>query len=156
MNRRHGIQLGICLCLIFLNLSFIWGNSMLAGPQSAEVSEGLLEVLEEFLEETIPGGHMLLRKLAHFTEFASLGLLLAWLFLLLGQQSFHKFTMPLLCGILTALTDESIQMLTPERGPGVADVLIDTAGALTGILILLLGHCLWQMKKQKSNGGNET
>ena len=156
MKRGHEKQLTVCLCLILLNLSFIWGNSLLPGPQSAEVSGGIMELLEELLESVAPNGEHLIRKLAHFSEFACLGLLFAWLFQILGQSRFHVFTMPLLFGSMAALVDETLQVLTPERGPSVVDVWIDIAGVTTGILLLLLGLCLWQTRKSKSNGGNKT
>ena len=155
MRRGYGMKLVLCICLILLNLFFIFGNSMLAGPQSAELSGGFLELLEEFIEETIPDGQFFIRKLAHFSEFACLGLLLTWLFLLLKQKSFHLMTLPLLFGSLAALTDETIQVLTPERGPSVVDVWIDISGVTLGILLLLLGHCLLKRRKPKSNGGTK-
>ena len=103
----------------------------------------------------IPGGEFLIRKLAHFSEFACLGLLLTWLFSLLSQSGIHGFTMPLLCGVLAALTDETIQVLTPERGPSVIDVWIDTAGVTTGILVLLLILGLRKKKTHKKSIGGK-
>ena len=138
MKQSSKKQLLICIFLLILNLSFIWGNSLMSGPQSAELSGGVMEWLEEMLGESISGGEFLIRKFAHFSEFACLGLLFAWLFQLLGQKSFHRFTLPLLCGSLSALTDETIQVLTPARGPSVVDAWIDTAGVTAGILLLLL------------------
>ena len=138
MQKRNIYQLWICVPLLILNLSFIWGNSLLSGPESSELSGGVMAWLTENLGAMIPGGEFLLRKAAHFSEFACLGMLLTWLFRLLRQRGIHSFTMPLLCGSLAALADETIQVLTPERGPSVVDVWIDTAGAATGILLLLL------------------
>ena len=111
-------------------------------------------MLAEFLKHSVPGGDKPIRKLAHFSEFACLGILLTWLSGLLRQQHFHKFTLPLLLGTLAALLDETIQAWNPGRGPSVIDVWIDVSGCTAGILILLLGQHLW--RKQKSNGGNES
>ena len=155
MTRFHKKQLLLCALLLILNLSFIWGNSLMSGPQSSELSGGVMEWLKEMMGGSIPGGEHLIRKLAHFSEFACLGLLLTWLFQLLHQRGIYGFAMPLLCGSLAALTDETIQVLTPERGPSVIDVWIDTAGVITGTLILLLIFRLYRKRKQlKSNGGN--
>ena len=145
-------QLSICLILLALMLSFIWGNSLLAAPQSAELSGEVVGWLRRFLN-WLPISEHLVRKLAHFGEFACLGALFGWLFQILNQQSFHKFTMPLLAAFLAALVDETLQVLTPERGPSVIDVWIDSFGAAAGIALLYLGHCLWQRRKQTSNGG---
>ena len=152
-NRRN---LWICMTLLALNLTFIWGNSMMTGEQSSEISSGVLQWITEILGGMIPKGELVLRKLAHFSEFSCLGLVLCWLFLLLNQQGIHRFSMPLLCGMLAALTDETIQVLTPARGPSVIDVWIDTSGVLFGILLMLAGHHLYVSRKRKTIGGNKT
>ena len=117
----------LCLVLIALNLAFIWGNSLLPGELSGALSDWLGRLLGM-------GGDMpqegtgLLRKLAHFTEFACLGFLLTWLAKLKGERGFHLFALALLGGLLTACIDESIQLITPDRGSSLVDVWIDTSG----------------------------
>ena len=155
MSRKCTLQLVLCLVLIGVNLAFIWGNSLLPGSQSSELSGGIMVWLEETLGEGFAGTEFLLRKLAHFSEFACLGLLLAWLFLMLGQKGVHRITMPLLFGNLAACLDETIQVFRPDRGPSVIDVWIDTAGVLTGVLVLLLFHSLYtHLRNQHKSGGN--
>ena len=117
----------LCLVLIVLNLAFIWGNSMLPGGLSGALSNWLGDLLG-LSAESGHEGRGLLRKLAHFSEFACLGFLLCWLAYLKGERGFHIFALALLGGLLAACIDESIQMLTPERGPGLVDVWIDTSG----------------------------
>ena len=143
----------LCACLVALNLVFIWGNSLLPGSVSGDMSSGVLAYIEEILGEYCHIGEFFLRKLAHFSEFAMLGLLLSWLFLLLRQEGIHRFTLPLLCGMIAACVDETIQVFSPQRGPSVIDVWIDTAGVTAGVLILLLGHFLF-VKYHSNNGGN--
>ena len=143
----------LCACLVTANLLFIWGNSLLPGSVSGDMSSGVLAYLEEILGQYCHIGEFFLRKLAHFSEFACLGLLLAWLFRLLRQRGFHRFTLPLLCGMIAACADETIQIFSPQRGPSVIDVWIDTAGVATGALVLLLGHYLFA-KYRSHNGGN--
>ena len=155
-RNKHHLQLAVCISLLILNLLFIWGNSLMPGEQSSELSGGLMEWVVEIVGEEIPNGEFLLRKLAHFSEFASLGLLLTWLSLLLSQSGIHRVTMPLLGGMTAALVDETIQVLTPERGPSVVDVWIDTAGAAAGILILLIGYTLLEGRKHHTIGGNKS
>lgn len=154
MKKKMNRQIWICSVLILLNLSFIWGNSLLPGSDSSEISNRLLLWIVDTLGAWIPGGEFGLRKLAHFSEFACLGLLLTWLFTILDQKSFHRFTLPLLCGSMAALMDETIQVLVPERGPSVIDVWIDTAGVTTGILFLLLAYRLCRRRTQSPIGGN--
>lgn len=136
--------------LVVLNLAIIWGNSMLPGSESSQISGGLRDFLIQlfpFLENAL--GEFLLRKLGHFSEFALLGFLLAQFFGLLEQKGIHAVTMPLLCGVLAALTDETIQVFSPGRGPSVVDVWIDTSGVVTGIIICLCIQILWSKRKEK-------
>ena len=156
MKMKRSGQLSICLILLVLNLLFIWGNSALPGKESAEISGGVLEWITDMVGETIPDGEFVLRKLAHFSEFFSLGLLLFWLFRLLSQRGIHQAAMPLLCGTLAALLDETLQVLTPDRGPSVVDVWIDVAGVAGGILLMLAGHFLYERMKHRTIGGNRT
>ena len=125
----------LCLMLISMNLAFIWGNSLLPGEVSAALSNwlgGLLGVGGE----GAPQGTGLLRKLAHFSEFACLGYLLARLASLKGERGFHRAAPAILGGLLAALVDESIQLITPDRGPSLVDVWIDTSGVVIGIAML--------------------
>ncbi|MBR6684262.1 MAG: VanZ family protein, partial [Firmicutes bacterium] len=53
----------------------------------------------------------------------------------------------LLAGIAAACIDETIQIFVPGRGPGIADVGIDTLGVTLGIVFISL---IQQIKKNKS------
>ena len=56
-------------------------------------------------------------------------------------------------GFGAACVDETIQCFVPDRGPGIKDVMIDTAGVAVGITLLLLGYTIYkkQKSKQKKN-----
>ncbi len=135
----------ICITLLVLNLAFIWGNSLLPATSSGAFSEWIRALLSSFFPpaDAPQGGH-LIRKLAHFSEFASLGLLLTWL----AAMSFRKRTalvaIPLLSGFLSACLDETIQIFSPGRGPSPVDVGIDTAGVAVGIAVLIAGHTVFK------------
>lgn len=150
MSRRDR-HIRICKVLILLNLCFIWGNSLLP----AEVSQAFSDSVKQLLEQLMPGGDGgaegsgVLRKIAHFTEFTALGLLLRWRYLLLRK----KGGWPLLLGTAAACIDETIQIFVPERGPGLLDVGIDVCGVLTGIILLEIGYVLTKPNQQISNGG---
>ena len=129
------------MALIAINVLFIWGNSCLPGSVSGAISHWVRNVLS-FL---FPGGasdpdsgHGLVRKLAHFTEFACLGALFTWLYGMLSKPMF----LALPCGFLIACADETIQRFVPDRGPAFKDVLIDTSGVLVGIGLLILGYTI--------------
>ena len=94
--------------------------------------------------QDVPVGEGILRKIAHFVEFACLGSLLRWLF---GMVKKHGLW-ALLCGFCVACVDETIQCFVPGRGPGFTDVLLDSAGVACGMGILLLCVSIYQKKKK--------
>ncbi|WP_106449502.1 VanZ family protein [Trichococcus alkaliphilus] len=108
------------------------------GQDSSETSGILLELLK--LIGIGPGSSIqgalsyLVRKAGHFSEY----LILAILFLRYrkeqgsaGKSAFYA----LLFVFLYASSDEFHQSFVPGRGPAFSDVLIDTAGGLTGITL---------------------
>lgn len=137
------------LLLTAVLLCFIWGNSLLSGDVSGEISGGLLRWLIRIFPFLRWLPEYLLRKIGHFSEFALLGFLLSWFFLLQGQRGIHRFSMPLLLAMLAANTDETIQTVIPGRGPSVVDVWIDTAGACAGIAVLFAVYAVIKFVNQK-------
>ena len=132
---------------IGLNLVFIWGNSMLPGDVSGQISGGVFEYVEELFSVFGSAGEFVLRKLGHFSEFALLGFLLAGLVRCFPLRRQDGFVLPLLGGLLTACVDETIQIFAAGRVSCLTDVWIDTAGVCTGLLLMQL--LLWM----KSNRG---
>ena len=133
--------------LIVLNLAFIWGNSLVSGTDSGHLSGSILAWLNALLglgPESAALLHLLIRKVAHFTEFACLGALLCWRWRLSARKL--PVLYPALLGMAAGLVDETIQLFTPDRGPSLTDVWIDTSGAAAGILLLLLWHHLTKRK----------
>ena len=130
-------RLKISVWLITALLIFIWGNSLLPGSVSGAISDAVKRLLAFLLPGDVPGvttGGGLLRKIAHFTEFACLGAALLWRFGMLEKRKIMAFVY----GFGVACVDETIQVFVPDRGPGIQDVLIDTCGVAAGIGLLLL------------------
>ena len=144
-------RLILCICLLVVLLGFIWGNSMTPGNVSGEMSgwvSQLLGKLLPFLSPESEHGHWLVRKIAHFSEFALLGMLFGWLFSMLAQRKSLRFLLPLGCGMACAVIDECIQFFSPGRVCSFVDMCIDWSGVLTGIALLMLA-CVWIVKKGK-------
>ena len=125
------IVLCLWMCVIFL-------LSHQNGQDSSETSGILLELLKLF--GVGPGSSVqgvlsyLVRKAGHFTEY----LILAILFLRTrkGRGSSGRSALyALLFVFLYASSDEFHQSFIPGRGPAFSDVLIDTTGGLTGIIL---------------------
>lgn len=170
--KGRGRKLFFCSLLLCTNIVFIWGNSMLSGTVSGQISQTVMEIagkilssplfekvsvhlidfFNELLGTTIPNedvGQHLLRKMAHFTEFCWLGVTLTWFFLILEQKGIHSFAMPLLGGMTVACIDETIQLYTPGRAASLVDVWIDVCGVVIGIMILLIGHYVITFRKRR-------
>ena len=126
---------------------FIFSNSL----QIAEVSEGssgrVLGLMQGVLRRLgLPGTAdrltmHIVRKLAHFSEYMLEGFLLMLCLRVYTRHVFKHVSWPILGGLLTALTDETIQLFVPGRSGQVTDVWIDFSGVLTGLVVglILLG-----------------
>ena len=152
MMIRSKTRLWICVGLLAANIIFIWGNSLLPGEISGAFSDWVNSLLAPLFgwDADVSGGGGLLRKIAHFTEFACLGVCLRWLWGMLEAKRLKPFLYALAAAVAVACIDETIQIFVPLRGPGIKDVLIDTAGAITGISILSFTHWL-KTKKLEEN-----
>lgn len=130
-------KLRLCWILLILNVVFIWGNSLMPGHISGAISDWLRALI--FGQSHGGSGGGLLRKLAHFTEFSCLGLLLSWLIRMLCKKI---YVLPLALGVAVAGVDELIQCVVPERGPSVWDVALDTCGVAMGIFVFSIVYFL--------------
>ncbi len=137
--------------LVLLWMCVIYWFSAHTGEQSGKLSGGLTEWLlsrlvprwESFSitvrEQWLVTGRFLIRKGAHMTEFAVLAVLFFNAWCGGGVRTCGRaalLTAP--CCLLVALADEFHQAFVPARGPSIRDVFIDFAGALLGILFVLL------------------
>lgn len=140
--KRHKTQIKMILVvLLALLLAFIWLHSMMPAEDSAEESQRVGQFLTPFLELLVGEGNVtdhLVRKLAHFCEYGTLGILAGALLLVKKESGIFRWSYALLCALAVAVIDESIQLLADGRGAQVQDVLLDTAGSLTGLLAVWL------------------
>lgn len=149
MIRKSKFSLALCTGLIALLLAFIWGNSLMPGPTSGQISGWFGRLLGQILPvfgPDSPSSSYLLRKNAHFCEFAALGLLLTWLFAMLQSKKRFIALWAILCGAAAASIDETIQRFVPARHGCIQDVALDSCGVLTGVLLLLLVLHLYRKK----------
>ena len=100
----------------------------------------------------------LVRKTAHFTEYAILG---ALFYLNLIQfpklnSRIKKLLLPILFSFLYAITDEIHQIFVPGRSAQFRDVLIDTLGASFGCLLIHALLTLFTRLKSNSNSNSKS
>lgn len=144
-------RLTLCSILLVAILVFIWGNSAMPGQTSGALSGwagALLSKILPFLA-TENGLHFL-RKAAHFSEFAALGMVLSWMYGMVSHKRIWKLSLPVICGASVAAIDETIQIFSPGRYCSIVDVLIDCSGVLTGLLVFTLFFYLFRLiRRQK-------
>ena len=122
-------------------IGFIWWNSSKNGEESSGISQGVLyEIMQIFARIGISTDitEHIIRKLAHFTEFTALGILLSIDTVLFLKNMKLYVWIPLFIGLLVALIDETIQLFPIGRSSSVKDVWIDFSGVIFGTILLLV------------------
>lgn len=136
----------ILLLAIFLWLAMIWFMSAQPGDLSADTSSQFRQWLLSLLDWWPQGQTVLaellqllpIRKIAHFVEYAVLGILFFLYFAedRVGTLRKHSSKWALLFCFVSAVMDEFHQLYVPGRDGKIVDVLLDTAGSFTGILLI--------------------
>ena len=104
------------------------------GNQSQNMSDSVRGILMKLLGPLL--NSFIVRKFAHFFEYAVLGFLIGCA-LFLSRRRFSPIT-AVICSALYSVSDEIHQYFVPGRACRIFDVGVDTLGALTGTLILAL------------------
>ena len=121
------------LLLVVVLTAVIFVNSSLPATESGKLSGFVAQFvaqLLQLLDITLKGDvEHTIRKLAHFLEFACLGLLWCKTFASFRVSNRTSTGYILLLCLLTAVTDEYIQLFSLGREGRVMDVLLDFSGA---------------------------
>ena len=104
------------------------------GSQSQNMSDSVRGILMKLFGPLL--NSFIVRKFAHFFEYAVLGFLIGCA-LFLSRRRFSPIT-AVICSALYSISDEIHQYFVPGRACRIFDVGVDTLGALTGTLILAL------------------
>lgn len=158
--KRFRIVVSWIAALSVMGLIFYLSHQEAA--QSGELSEGFIARIYRIylrftgipcstaeFDHTVASLEFVVRKLAHFSIYAILGFLMSNAFY---QQGIAKHKMfALIASVLYAASDEFHQLFIKGRSCEVRDVLIDSAGSLTGImffwLFIIVWRKLWILKK---------
>ena len=101
----------------------------------------------------ISGAQTVVRKCAHFFIYSVLGLLTMGTMYTYKMSLKFKLLTAVAVVFLFAVSDEIHQIFVPGRGPGAGDVLIDTAGSLVGIFIMItISRCLSARRRRGRTG----
>ena len=137
---------------VLINMAVIYFFSEESKEESGDRSTGVVDLVVHLLYPDYDGldwntrmdimesTHHLVRKLAHFLEFALLGFLSTGLVLYVNRRKhwvkkWLEWLLPIVFCLLYAISDEVHQIFS-NRGASAKDVMIDFAGALAGILIM--------------------
>lgn len=111
-------------------------SSQLSGSISKPIAEKLESIMKIDVDEE--NFDYMIRKFSHFMEYMILGILMYLASVKSNIPRNNKLLWCILLCALYAITDEIHQAFVPGRGPKVLDVIIDTVGSITGILLVKL------------------
>lgn len=137
---------------ILLYICVIYGNSLTPAVVSSQESGFLLARIKQTFDvwgvESAWLTEHVIRKTAHFAEYAGLGFLLV--------QGFKAWTAPvkrrlrivLELSFMIPFVDETIQLFVPGRSGQVSDVWLDMLGAVFGLAVTM-GFMTWRRFRKK-------
>lgn len=128
----------LLLWMVFISLASTSGFS--AANTSRFIRPLVLWLFPHFSEERIAFVHFLVRKAAHFSEYAILGFLAARAFIYSSQRllQLHWFKAGVILIISYSLLDELHQSFVSSRTASIHDSLIDIAGGLFALICFAL------------------
>ena len=94
---------------------------------SGQEQQGIIDSCQHFV-----------RKLAHFSIYTVLGMLLSVNAVYHFKNNRLRTLLPISAGVLYAVSDEIHQTYVPGRSGQISDVLLDSAGVLLGCSVVLL------------------
>ena len=133
--------------LLVIWMGFIFSMSCENAEESSNTSGQTIKVLlsavpefekqpEEVKVNIIEKLQFIVRKSAHFIGYMILGILASGL-ILQYENINKKYPLAFLICVIYAISDEIHQLFVPGRAGQVRDVLIDSAGSLLGIIIVM-------------------
>ena len=137
---------------VIIWMAIIFYLSHQPATTSSQLSSGITHNITIMVQKMIPFSintdlfHSFVRKAAHFAAYFILGVLL--MRALVHNNVFLKMGVSLLISVLYAISDEFHQTFIPGRSGEIRDVIIDTAGAVTGILLYFLIYLFFKKKKE--------
>lgn len=140
------IILIILLVIVFINIfGFSSQNSEQSGNLSRTITLKITQNIKTIQnlengqkEQTLNIIETVIRKVAHFSEYTIVGILLMSLISTYNLRQKNRFLISIGIGFLYACSDELHQLFVPGRSAQFTDVLIDTSGVFMGCIIVFL------------------
>lgn len=158
MNKRKRIFLILTICWLMLIFSFSARDADTSGQDSGRIGRlvgecfvpGFQNWSETRQNQFIEAVDFPVRKTAHATEYAILGMLTFGMIYDEKKGRAHNFVLPWIFGTCYAATDEFHQLFVPGRSGQIRDVLIDSSGVLAGLLVIYLVMWIRKCKRHKN------
>lgn len=145
----------VVFILLIGTFYIIFGFSGQNGDQSGALSRQITEYIAKNIktiqnmnndqkEKVLKKMEYYVRKLAHFSLYAIVGILIMTLLFTYKLRQRTRIISCLTIGTIYAISDEIHQSFIPGRTPMVGDVMIDMCGVLAGIVIVSF---IWKINK---------
>lgn len=138
----------INLLLVIIWMAVIFIMSSFDSTESSNQSNFIVDIISNILNiNNIEIISFIIRKLAHFTEYLILGILISNLI-----HSYNKKTyISIIICILYAISDEIHQLFVTGRSCQILDIIIDSIGSILGIyLLIFIKNIIWKNYKKFS------
>ena len=128
-------KISIILVILWMILIFIM--SSFDANNSSNQSNFIVDIVVNIFKiDNIELLSLIIRKLAHFTEYFILGILVINMFN--KNNISNKYLISIILCIIYACTDEIHQFFVPGRSCQVTDVIIDSMGSIMGVYLYKL------------------
>ena len=147
----------IAILLLFLLYIMIFFLSAEDAERSSDISTKVTKVLlqiygrikgssggQQTAGDMVSSAEGIVRKLAHFSEYACMGFLSYSIVVMWYGTRWRGRLIVILQLLISAGADEFHQYFVPGRNASIKDVLIDTAGGITGMLVILAWIFFWR------------
>lgn len=166
MNNKRRICITVVSAVLLMLLyaviySFSAQDAEKSGAISQRFSEKCVELIHSLSGDNWSGALMAdlaeyfehpIRKLAHFSEYACMGVLLYILWSQWLKRGRGLYALIIAWVFVSAAVDEFHQLFVPGRYGSFGDVLLDTVGGVFGLWVCVLAHKLRDSGHRKRNG----
>ncbi len=147
-KKTIGIIIPWALVILWMAIIFLFSHQ--AATESAQLSSGITRKIVQTISNITPKINLdqevlshFIRKGAHFGVYFILGILVVNALIIsnkpkMNLSKLHIFIIGLFICVLYAISDEVHQLFIPGRSGELRDVLLDSSGALAGIVALFI------------------
>ena len=164
LNKKKQIILDIIIVLCWMGIVFTFSNQ--GGNASTNFSKSIVADIVDMIHTEsdftakeraalINKYNHIFRKLAHYSIYLVGGIAIISFMNGLTNKRWKSILFTILIGFTYALSDEFHQSLVSGRDSRFTDVMIDTAGVITGVIVYLVSIDILNKIKEKRRSKNE-